>query len=483
MRTKRGLGFNPVTLKELRQLVRSRLVSTGLIVFLFLQLACVSIALLIARGNATNPAELYGKGIGMAVFGTVTVLLGGVLLLAIPLFISIRMAMEKSAERMDLQFTTTLQPTQFVDGKIVSAITLMLLFASTSLPFLMLAYLLRGVDVFIMLRMLGFLSFLAVCLSYLSLLVGAMNVSKVFRILILVGGSLMLVPFVTGVTSWMMFGVDSFKLRHVLLVLAIAGTGCALVRALAAAILSPPHANSIRPLRQLVVAAWTGWGAAAGITTAVDEEIGWLLAWAIVFAILANFLLMVSVSTVSGCSRRVLAEVSRRGTVRRLQFLLFTGGENGICFSLLLGVLTGGVFLAVLHTAPFVDSDELEMGPFLLSFLCYPAAFLLTVRLFWQAVLHRFMTHRIVGVVALVLIALNSLLPFLLTVTHSSDAFALFWPGNFVAAMDSDSTHGEVAFYHMAVSGLWFLTLLVVFVPGFRKAYGRFRPPEGPGGA
>ena len=47
-------ALNPVTLKELRQMVRSRLVSTGLIAFLFLQVALVSIALLTARSASSD---------------------------------------------------------------------------------------------------------------------------------------------------------------------------------------------------------------------------------------------------------------------------------------------------------------------------------------------------------------------------------------------------------------------------------------------
>ena len=62
------LALNPVTLKELRQMVRSRLVSSGLIAFLFLQVAVVSIALLTARSASSDP---LGQSYGTVVFGTV----------------------------------------------------------------------------------------------------------------------------------------------------------------------------------------------------------------------------------------------------------------------------------------------------------------------------------------------------------------------------------------------------------------------------
>ena len=173
-------ALNPVTLKELRQMVRSRLVSTGLIAFLFLQVAVVSIALLTARSASSDP---LGQSYGNVVFGTVTAMLGFMLLLGIPGFVSARMAAERSADRLDLQFTTALAPTQFIDGKIAAAAVLMLLFASTSLPFLMLAYLLRGVDVFTMLRSFGFLLVLALCVCHVVLFLGSIRLSKALRML------------------------------------------------------------------------------------------------------------------------------------------------------------------------------------------------------------------------------------------------------------------------------------------------------------
>ena len=60
-------ALNPVTLKELRQMVRSRLVSSGLIAFLFLQVAVVSIALLAARSASSDP---LGQSYGDVVFDT-----------------------------------------------------------------------------------------------------------------------------------------------------------------------------------------------------------------------------------------------------------------------------------------------------------------------------------------------------------------------------------------------------------------------------
>ena len=478
MKTVNLFRLNPVTLKELRQMVRSKLVSTGLIVFLFLQLAAVSIALLISRNSVHNAADLYGQGLGSSVFGTVSVLLAGVLLLGIPLFISIRMAMEKSNERMDLQFTTVLTPSQFVDGKIVSAVVLMLLFASTSLPFLMLAYLLRGVDVFAMLRTFAFISVEAICVFYLALLVGSMNISKVFRILLMIGMVNIMIPLIGGITAAAAFGLNDVKAWQVVVAFLMIATGCAMVRSLTAALLAPPHANSVRPLRRLVLLAWVLWGIAAASTSLVDKKIGWIFAWALISVLISIFMLVLAVSSRPGCSRRVLSEISRRKGMRFIQFPFFTGAENGICFTMLMGLVSVLVFQILFQSASYVGHDEASMPLFLLSFFCYAGAFLLTMRLLWHALFCRFMTHKLVGIIAILLMMLSCVLPYLLTMSDPSDrdSIAQYWPGNFAATFGDDKS--EIEQYHTIVSCAWCILAAVFFLPIEIRAFAKFRPPD-----
>lgn len=474
-------ALNPVTLKELRQMVRSRLVSSGLIAFLFLQVAVVSIALLTARSASSDP---LGQGYGTVVFGTVTAMLGFMLLLGIPGFISARMAAERSADRLDLQFTTALAPTQFIDGKIAAAAVLMLLFASTSLPFLMLAYLLRGVDVFTMLRSFGFLLVLALCVCHFVLLLGSIRLSKILRIIIVVGLVQMAIPLGAALVGGMAVGGGHIKLWGAALALLAAACGCALVRALAAAAISPPHANSVRLVRRLAFAFWLLWGAATLLTTVFRREVGWILVWAFAFVLLADLLMLFAVSSKAGCSRRVLAEISRRPGARVWQFPFFTGAENGIVFCVLLGALSAaafGLFTFFAGRASFPDREDfVEMMGVLTILLAYPMAFMLTARLIWQIFLRQVMNPRFIGVMAMLGVALFSVLPYLLTLNSfgdSSDA-AMQFPGNLIGALISVDEEEAIFTMHQLVSVTWCLMALAALGPSLWHAFRAFRPPE-----
>ena len=479
-------ALNPVTLKELRQMVRSRLVSSGLIAFLFLQVAVVSIALLTARSASSDP---LGQSYGTVVFGTVTGMLGFMLLLGIPGFISARMAAERSADRLDLQFTTALAPTQFIDGKIAAAAVLMLLFASTSLPFLMLAYLLRGVDVFTMLRSFGFLLVLALCVCHVVLLLGSIRLSKVLRVIIVIGLVQVALPLGGALVGGMAVGGDDLTLWGAALALLAAACGCALVRALAAAAISPPHANSARLVRRLAFAFWILWGAATLLATVFRREVGWILVWAFVFVVVADLLMLFAVSSKAGCSRRVLAEISRRPGARVRQFPFFTGAENGIVFCVLLGALSAAVFwlfTVFAAQASFPDKEDFDgMMAALTILLAYPMAFMLTARLIWQIFLRQVMNPRFVGVMAMLGVALFSVLPYLLTLGSSGDSSdaAMQFPGNLIGALIAVGEEEETVFsLHQLMSGAWALMALVALGPSLRCAFRAFRPPELAGG-
>ena len=479
-------ALNPVTLKELRQMVRSRLVSTGLIAFLFLQVAVVSIALLTARSASSDP---LGQSYGNVVFGTVTAMLGFMLLLGIPGFVSARMAAERSADRLDLQFTTALAPTQFIDGKIAAAAVLMLLFASTSLPFLMLAYLLRGVDVFTMLRSFGFLLVLALCVCHVVLFLGSIRLSKALRIIIVIGLVQVALPLGGALVGGMAVGGADLPLWGAALALLAAACGCALVRALAAAAISPPHANSARLVRRLAFAFWILWGAATLLATVFRREVGWILAWAFVFVVVADLLMLFAVSSKAGCSRRVLAEISRRPGARVWHFPFFTGAENGIVFCVLLGALSAAVFwlfTVFAAQASFPDKEDFDgMMAALTILLAYPMAYMLTARLIWQIFLRQVMNPRFVGVMAMLGAALFSVLPYLLTLNSfgDSDEAAMQFPGNLIGALISVGEEEEsVSFLHQLVSGAWSLMALAALGPSLLHAFRAFRPPELAGG-
>ena len=64
----------------------------------------------------------------------------------VPLYSGGRMSLERSNADMDLLYVTTLSPGAIVRGKYLTATALTLLIFSASMPFMILTYLLRGID-------------------------------------------------------------------------------------------------------------------------------------------------------------------------------------------------------------------------------------------------------------------------------------------------------------------------------------------------
>lgn len=139
------LELNPVALKELRQLVRSKIVLWGLVLFPALQFVA-GLCAIASQVSDKSPAELaFGKGCGTPPFGVYTVILCIAAVFGIPVFTAVKTALDASRERMSLTFITALTPADIVGGKMTAAAVLMLIAAAVSTPFFALAYLLRGV--------------------------------------------------------------------------------------------------------------------------------------------------------------------------------------------------------------------------------------------------------------------------------------------------------------------------------------------------
>ena len=284
-RFRRLLDVNPVTLKELRQLVRSRIILWSM--FLFPVALLVVNALVVAaslpqatpdKDAATLAYETLMATAGPGVLAATTVLLVVVTSVVIPLMTGVRLTLETGRARMDLQFVTALTAQDVVNGKLMAAFLVSLTFTALALPFLTLAYLLRGIE----LATVGWTALAVVAasafMSAVTAAVGALRMPIGLRMAFLFGGyaafgvwGLMILAFLI---VEMAFGnsTGGVSVPTVMLVaLGILTCGYLLARAWAAANLMPTHTDNMRALRRteavllavfwtatLVTAVWTG---------------------------------------------------------------------------------------------------------------------------------------------------------------------------------------------------------------------------------
>ena len=302
-RFRRLLDVNPVTLKELRQLVRSRIILWSM--FLFPVALLVVNALVVAaslpqatpdKDAATLAYETLMATAGPGVLVATTILLGIVTAVVIPLMTGVRLTLETGRSRMDLQFVTALTAQDVVNGKLMAAFLVTLTFTALALPFLTLAYLMRGIE----LATVGWTALAVVAgsafMSAASTAVGALRMPIGLRMTFLFGGyaafglwGLMALAVLLAELAFGHSSVTTSVSTVTLVALAVLACGYLLARAWAAANLMPAHTDNLRALRRteaaLLAVSWTVTLATA-VWTGEDD-------WALPIPIVTSLLLTV----------------------------------------------------------------------------------------------------------------------------------------------------------------------------------------------
>lgn len=170
---------NPVWVRDLRQAARSRIVPGLLVLLTFGFYAMSAVVITIGRRDG-----LENSHIGQPMFEAVSLLLLCVSFIFIPIYCFCRTFAERMDTYADLFYITSMTPKQIMTGKSLSVFHLVLLFYSTSLPFVFMSYLLRGVDFLNILLVLLFLFSLNVLLALGAILLGLQNWDLVPKITI-----------------------------------------------------------------------------------------------------------------------------------------------------------------------------------------------------------------------------------------------------------------------------------------------------------
>lgn len=245
-----NLLFNPVALKELRQLVRSRTIIIGMILYPILLTIVSALTVSFRMQGRTKSDILLGPGLGEAPFYVAAVITGIVVCAALPLYAAFKTSSEAQKEKMGLEFVTMLTPANIISGKLLATALLMLIAIGLSMPVFTLAYLMRGVSLlqtFLMPAGLFLSGMIALCV----LLFIACNKAwapALRNIVCLIVYGIMLSFLVAQISLF----VDSpmspvhFRTLSAVGVLAL----IMICRATCAAQLSAPHQDAMRPLRK-----------------------------------------------------------------------------------------------------------------------------------------------------------------------------------------------------------------------------------------
>ncbi|MDR1053048.1 MAG: hypothetical protein LBL39_02640, partial [Planctomycetaceae bacterium] len=126
-------SLNPIFIRELRQMVRNKVVLVVINLYLLLMVICFSLFVYNYTVTSAN-----GEMFGYELFGMLAAVTTGVTGLTVALYSGYRVAVDRINE--DLLFFTSLSPSQNLRGRIVCGFVISLLFFSLSSPFLISAY-------------------------------------------------------------------------------------------------------------------------------------------------------------------------------------------------------------------------------------------------------------------------------------------------------------------------------------------------------
>ena len=336
--------INPVTLKELRQLVRSRLILWGMVALPIVLILATGAVLLSEMHDISIQEAMYGKGLGEEPLIAVSIITGVVTCVLIPLFTSIKTAIETSKTDLGLEFTTALTPGQIVSGKITAAAVISAIAVAIAMPFFVLSYLMRGIDLSITVLIPVLLFVSSVSLTAVGLLPACSRRHSIaMKVISLVVLYIFLPFFFSSITAAIgigraIRGGDGFAASSVFVFyVLLSAIIVALCRAQAAAMLAPPHTDYLRPLRitQLVV---------IGISTLLVPGPPWCAAWCIG----AGIILLHAAFYPVPITRGAVAHMPRSKALWPILFPLATGSVPSMVFGVLIAVVVSSA-LAVFY--------------------------------------------------------------------------------------------------------------------------------------
>lgn len=470
---------NPIMVKELRQFARSR-VLIGTVLSLLA-------GLLIAVGGfaAAQGAKLalgVGSGTsGGALFAILLSILFYTGLFIVPIYCATRLSAERAPGGLDLLFTTALRPGAIVRGKLYAAAAMTLLVYSVALPFLMLTYLLRGIDLPTILVATAGAFFATVCAAQFGIFFGALPISRALKIvffalfglqaLFAVPGLFITMALTPGARSSPLFMMTDDFWSAFGLSAGFGGAWLALFYAAAVTLLMPPAANRARPLRATLSGLWAVGGAIACAAAAIHRDSSYLVPWVVFAALFCILFILMATSERWTLGPRVRREIPRARWRRALARPFFSGTVGGLLWALLVGAITAIVCALVDRRWPDPElKDALEtLG---LATL-YVWGYAMTGIWVWRLLLGRHVPYRLTWMIALAGVVIGSVIPAIAAVIRETQGYG---PGSVqlfnLFALADDTYRREHATVALAFAGL--TTLLVA--PSLARQWREFKP-------
>ncbi len=478
-----GDRINPIVIKEVRQAVAGKFVSSVLLFFLFVQLCVLFYSLFMAGTGASNFQA------GRDAFMTLHIILLGTCLLFVPLYAGWRVSSERADANVDLLYITTISPRKIVAGKFLSAMVVALLVYSSCLPFLAMTYLLRGIDLPTILIILGMDLCVVALSTMLVIWIGCIPAALVVRIILFIMalGMLIWAFIATAVGSYalLMFGAGSaigsgeFWLGAAGFLIPMVCLG-GLFFVVSVAMISPPTSNRAFAPRLYITLIWAITAAVAAVVDLQGSNDTAFTIWLWNWHWILDITLLVAISEREQWTPRLLLTMPKAPLSRRLAFFFYSGAANGVLWTLALMTATiagAWIYHRDWRSATYRDvSQSLEV---LTPLTFYWIAYCLTGLLIRRHMLSTWVRSGATFGVALVLMAVGTIVPIILVLLISPSTFnngdepgLAFITVPFMVLGNRNSHVAAWIF-----SGAWCLLATLCCMPWIMERFNAFRRP------
>lgn len=334
-----GDRINPILVKETRQALKSRQFS-GTFMLLLVASLLVSFG-----GVALVGPNIDYSAAGSSFFVAYFAVLAFAIFMVVPFGAYRSLAAEQEERTYELLSITTLKPSQIVVGKLLSAMIQMFIYYSAIAPFMAFTYLLKGIDILVILLLLFMALLGSVAFSMVGLFLATFSTRRSWQVLL----SVVMIAGLGFVTigsvplAWAICEVSGGEIRDEYFWIGMAGfmtgyaTTFALLLQLSVSQLTFESDNRSSKVRVVLVIqflsalAWTAWGwlvEEQGDRELLEVTAGiGCFSWAVV----GSFLIAEPV----GLSHRVARQIPRSGLGRALATLFFPGPGTGLAFTLI----------------------------------------------------------------------------------------------------------------------------------------------------
>ena len=502
---RRLLEPNPVLVRELKQFVRNRL----LLYFMLAYLGVLSVVAIIAMIDDSLLGFVETLTLGLARFHNQTgeglfrsVMVGYFVFTSIflILFGAIKMGFERL--KNDLGYYTTLPPWRVISGKFLLGVTVSAIFLSIALPFLTIAYMMRGIglDVIVTSAIYFFLYTLIQYSITLAFFAGAKTLRRIY----LFGAALLLIHFLAFFFGFALGSeyMDGIYIRGGQAVSGFFIEGLFILMPLPLAVcqVSPESTNRMLPIR-LAMAAMVLLFVLSVFAQFFIARIGYFAGFGTGLKNMfyglgfCTYFIMPYMVLIGLCERerytiRQRLRIPKSIIGRMLLFPFGTGVYNAMaCF---LGyILFLGTFYLFLEHGPtiggissvidqsFVDQVLKVCVPFSIILFDYA----LTAFLLWKVALHRFISREWLafGIMGLSVGFYVMLFILEMFVSYSYQWIEGLFESCFFLPIIIAITprHEHVLFYQLILGLFWGVILCAIMALPWLRAFGRFTRYQG----